>query len=209
MVSDARLFVEGGGDNKALRTAARKAFQSFLTKAGLAGRLPRVIACGGRGEAYNDFVSALAELRPGDRAYLLVDSEGPVTVGASEDAAWSQVGSRQGDEWERPTPRHTDHLHLMVQVMESWFLADRRTLAEYYGNGFEEARLPASTRPIEQVPKTEVEPALDRAARHTKKGGYAKGRDSFTLLERIDPDLVRAASPWAQRLIAALDAPPS
>lgn len=54
-----RLYVEGGGENnKALRSACRRGFREFFLKAGLEGVLPRVIPCGGRQAAYEDFCTA-------------------------------------------------------------------------------------------------------------------------------------------------------
>ena len=43
-----RLYVEGGGDAKSLRTACRRGFREFLLRAGLGGSMPRIIACGPR-----------------------------------------------------------------------------------------------------------------------------------------------------------------
>jgi hypothetical protein len=59
-----KLFVEGGGDSKTLRTACREGFAEFLGKAGLKGSMPRIVACGGRGSAYNDFCTAVANGQP-------------------------------------------------------------------------------------------------------------------------------------------------
>ncbi|WP_156013419.1 hypothetical protein [Thioalkalivibrio sp. HK1] len=43
-----KIYVEGGGDIKVLKTKCRKGFRNFFRKAGLDGRMPRVVACGGR-----------------------------------------------------------------------------------------------------------------------------------------------------------------
>ena len=43
-----RLYVEGGGDSKKLRVQCRRGFRKFVEKAGLKGRMPRIVACGGR-----------------------------------------------------------------------------------------------------------------------------------------------------------------
>ena len=69
-----KLYVEGGGDTNALRTACREGFTSFITKAGLVKR-PRVVACGSRRDAFESFCTAIAV---GEEAMLLVDSEAPV-----------------------------------------------------------------------------------------------------------------------------------
>jgi hypothetical protein len=54
-VSDARIYVEGGGDTDFLRSRCREAVTKLLKNAGFAGRLPRLIACGSRDDAYDDF----------------------------------------------------------------------------------------------------------------------------------------------------------
>jgi hypothetical protein len=57
-----KLYVEGGGDrNKALQTECRRGFSEFLSKAGLKGRMPRIVACGGRTQTYDSFRTAHAE----------------------------------------------------------------------------------------------------------------------------------------------------
>lgn len=60
-----KLYVEGGGDTNLLRTACRQGFSEFLKKAGLAGRMPRVVACGGRQDAYDAFCTRTCRFDPG------------------------------------------------------------------------------------------------------------------------------------------------
>jgi hypothetical protein len=87
--------------------------------------------------------------------------------------------------------------------MEAWFLADRTALAGYFGQGFRESALPGSPQ-VESIPKAEVLEGLHRAARDTTKAGYSKGRHSFQVLARLDPNLVENAAPSARRFLAAL-----
>ena len=191
-----QLFVEGGGDGKALRTACRQGFRTLLEKAGLTGKMPSIAACGGRSAAYEDFKAAYTN---GQEAMLLVDAEGPV---ATHDRPWQHLKARDG--WDRPADAE-DHLcHLMVQVMESWFLADPDALKSYYGQGFKPKSLHGNPN-IEDVPKQDVFHRLKSATRDTKKGGYDKGSVSFELLAEIDPAKVRKASRYANRLIRALE----
>lgn len=191
------VYVEGGGDKRELKSKCRQGFSSFFSKAGLHGRLPKVVACGGRDQAYDRFCTAVAG-QPSDFNVLLVDSEGPVV------AVEPWVHLRQRDEWHRPPGATEDSAHLMVQEMESWFLADRDCLARYFGDGFRPSALPAPQRHIEDVSKDELERALQESPRRSGKGGYAKGRDSFTLLGLLDAKMVLAASPHAQRLVDAV-----
>ena len=77
MVS-ARLYVEGGGNSKELKTACRRGFASFLDRAGVAGRMPRIVACGSRANAFDRFKTGHES--KGVDATLLVDAEGPVSA---------------------------------------------------------------------------------------------------------------------------------
>jgi hypothetical protein len=88
--------------------------------------------------------------------------------------------------------------------MESWFLADPDAIARYFGSGFQRSALPRR-QDVESISKPLVYAALDKAVKHTLKGEYRKGRDSFALLEKIDPALVRASAPHAERLLAELE----
>jgi hypothetical protein len=200
MVSS-KLFVEGGGDSDVLRTACRKGFTEFLKKTGVAGQMPRVVSCGSRKEAYDDFCVALSA---GERAFLLVDSEDLVN---SEHAQkpWQHLAVRPGDQWTQPTGSTDEQCHLMVACMESWFLADRQVLTSFFGQGFNGNALPAPTRAIESITKQQVYDALSKATSRCKtKAPYGKGEHSFKLLVLLNPDVVSSASPWAKRFIDEL-----
>jgi hypothetical protein len=198
-----RVYVEGGGNNnKALTTRCREAFSEYFRKAGLAGRLPRIIAGGGRKRTYDDFCMAFEDPRNDAFTVLLVDSEDPVVEGAGP---WTHLRNRQDDGWNRPAGATDEHVHLMVQCMEAWFLADRQTVSRFFGNGFRLSALPKRTD-IEQIPKRDLLRGLQNAARNCRKRGYDKGRDSFEILARLDPERVTGASPHARRLVDVLRA---
>jgi len=208
-----RLYVEGGGDTAALRTACRNGFKDFLKKAGLTGKMPRVVACGSRMDAYKSFCTAV---RNGESAMLLVDSEAPVVIGAQpgdvfsqEDRdqwlPWQHLLQRQGDGWEKPDGSNDLQCHLMVQCMEAWLLADRETLKKFFGQGFKENSLPPTTKALELIGKQQIYDILASATRECKtKGIYGKGEHSFKLLTLVDPDKVVNASPWAKRFVETL-----
>ncbi len=189
-----KLYVEGGGDSKTLRSQCRKGFRTFFEKAGMAGRTPSVVACGSRGNAYRDFKTAHGHSLS---AMLLVDAEGLVTAKGPWEHLWAQ------DNWGRPAKATDDQCHLMVQVMESWFLADSDALESFYGQGFRPQSLPANPN-TEEVSKQDVFNRLDAATRATTKGRYDKGRHSYEILGRLDPSKVTNASPYAGRLIRVL-----
>lgn len=201
MVSTHRLFVEGGGDRSDLRTECRKGFRRLLERAGLAGRMPRIVACGGRRAAYEQFVHALANRDPGEALYLLVDSEGPVT----HSDPWKHVAARKGDQWSMPTDAHEEDLHLMVPVMEAWFLADRDALQRCFGKELRASALP-HREDVENVAKDDVFRMLHAATKDTKTGPYGKGDHSFRILGELDPEKLARASTWARRLLTTLAA---
>jgi hypothetical protein len=87
----------------------------------------------------------------------------------------------------------------MVQLMESWFLADIQALKRYFGQGLSETRL-RGNRAIEQISKKDVLSRLKDATRTTLKQKYDKAEDAPHLLRQLDPTLVRNASPHCQRI---------
>ena len=194
-----KIYVEGGGDAQALRTRCRRGFSQFFERAGLGGRMPAIVACGSRSDTYTSFKTAAASAGDSDFPVLLVDSEEEVT----EDQPWKHLKVR--DDWQRPELAKNNQAHLMVQCMESWFLADRQCLAKYFGGGFTEKPLP-DNRNIEEVAKAKVFTALKMSTRQSKtKGEYGKGKHSFEILGELDPEKVRAASKHADNLLTTLD----
>lgn len=201
------LYVEGGGDSDALRAACRRGFGLFFENAGLKGCRPRVVACGGRRNAYERYCQALREGRP---ALLLVDSEEAVAAACASGEPdrwqpWQHLMQRAGDEWSKPAGAVDDQCHLMVQCMESWFLADPETLKKFFGQGYEAGKIPRVGDTVESVAKGAVYDALSEATKHCKtKGSYGKGAHGFPILGMLDPAKVTAASPWADRFVAVL-----
>ena len=196
-----KVYVEGGGDTRDLKAQCRKAFSSFFGRANLAGRMPSVVACGGRERAYDRFITALRSAGKQEFVVLLVDSEAPVTAGSGP---WTHLEERDG--WDKPAGATDDHAHLMVQCMEAWFLADPGALAGYFDDGFRDGALPRRAE-VEEVSKPDIERGLKAATRHCKpKGAYHKGRDSFRILEILNPGTVEKASPHAKRFLETLRA---
>lgn len=194
-----KVYVEGGGDNRFLRAQCRQNFKKFFCKAGLKGRMPRIVASGGRVKAFEDFRNALKKAGAEEFIFLLVDSEEGVRVKAE---AWEHLKRR--DNWDKPEAATDDNAHLMAQCMESWFLADKDKLAAFFGDGFNRSALPARLA-VEDIPKQDVLNGLKAATRNCgKRGEYHKGRHSFRILSCLDPEKVTAASPHARRLIETL-----
>ncbi|NTW63374.1 MAG: DUF4276 family protein [Chlorobiaceae bacterium] len=199
-----KLYVEGGGDTNQLKTACRKGFAAFLRKAGLVETMPRIVACGSRQDAYDSFCVALEN---GNSAMLLVDSEAPVSAECMQGnpeswKPWQHLHNRPGDCWEKPAKASEQECHLMVQCMEAWFLTDRASLREFFGQGFHLKSLPAEGNQIESIAKESVYKSLKKATKNSEsKGEYGKGEHSFKILEMIDPVKIMNASPWAKRFI--------
>ena len=73
-----KIYVEGGGNGRALRAACREHFSTFIEKSGVSKARFSIVACGSRNEAYDRFKRAHAD---GDaKTMLLVDAERPVTA---------------------------------------------------------------------------------------------------------------------------------
>lgn len=193
-----RIFVEGGTKGP-LKDKCRKGFARFFEKTGLGPRKPKIVSCGTRKAAYDDFCYALSKAGEKDIYLLLVDSEEAVTV--DKERIWEHVKARQGDGWDKPATAGADMLHFMVECMENWFLADPQELEKFFGQGFKPGVLPRKAD-IESVTKAEVYDALKKATNGLKtKRPYGKGEHSFTILERIDPAKVGSAGKYAQRVI--------
>ena len=196
-----KLFVEGGGDATELKSRCRNGFREFISKAGILKR-PRIIACGSRRNAYEDYAKAVGL---GEDALLLVDSEGPVDAACQEGASkhwkpWKHLKERVGDLWEKPLRSDDRDCHLMVQMMETWLISDGTALKNQFGKNFNEKHPLAPTKPLEAVAKTEVKESL----RNASNSQYGKGKNSFELLAKVDPAKVEAASPWAKRFVDCL-----
>lgn len=190
-----KLIIEGGGYPE-LDSDLRKAFNILLRKAGIE-TMPRIIAAGGRAQAYDRFQSAL---RNHEDAILLIDSERSIDS-CYADRPWDFLKSFEHWEW---LPELKDeHCHLMVQCMEAWFLADSSCLVEYYGKNFNVKCLPKSA--VENVSKDKYESILSHAATQCKnKNNYDKGRDSFKILMKANPAKIRSQSPWAERFFSSI-----
>ena len=92
----------------------------------------------------------------------------------------------------------------MLQVMETWFLADRAALQEYFGTKFKANKIKNWPR-LENVKKCQVFKVLSTATALCKKK-YSKGKISFELLAHVDPVRVEAACPHAKALLEKLRA---
>ena len=87
----------------------------------------------------------------------------------------------------------------MVELMESWFLADSDALAAYYGQDFSRKSI-GQTANVETISKAEVFNRLKSATVNTTKGEYDKVRHAPHLLERLNPARVQERAPNCRKL---------
>ena len=110
--------------------------------------------------------------------------------------------SEPGDGWTKPVGADGEDAFLMVQVMETWFLADRDALRRQFGSCFAENAL-GQWAELEQLPNETVLDALRKATERCRNR-YAKGRVSFVLLPKSIRRASKAASPHAKTLLKRL-----
>jgi hypothetical protein len=192
-----KICVEGGGEQDRINALCRKGFSEYFAKIVPNNKKPRIVASGSRRSAYDDFCTSIrTERNKYDLILLLVDSEDPV---ANKHTSWQHLKQRAADDWDKPEGADDQSAHLMVQCMESWFLADKDTLAEYFGQGFLRNSLPGQAN-IESIPKADVLNRLEHAVKPTTQKRYHKTDHGFELLARISPEKVGNASQHARAL---------
>ncbi len=190
----ARVYLEGGGNSKEGKVRCREGFRKLFEKCGFAGRMPALVACGSRNEAYDDFKTAHSKAPSGDFISLLVDSEEPVT---DIERTWDHVRQRAGDNWVRPNGADDEHLLFMTTSMETWIVADRDALKAHFGPRLSESALPP-VQNMEQRDRHDILNALQRASRDCP-GPYAKVPKSFEILGKLNPDGLEQHLPSFER----------
>lgn len=198
MVNEIRIYIEGGGDDELTKAFLREGFNSFLQELVTMARSKRIkwriIACGRRDRAFSDFLNAL-QTHTDAFNILLVDSEGPVS-----ERPWQHLEKR--DRWKAGSI-NDQHCHMMVQMMESWLIADSATLRKFYGQDFKENAIPKNPN-VEQLEKNVIMTALKDATRNTSKGEYHKTRHGFKILGQLDVAKVRKVAPHCDRFFKTL-----
>lgn len=198
MVKEIRIYVEGGGDGANTKALLKGGFNIFLQELRQIARSKQIgweiIICGSRNNAFRNFKNAL-KTHPDAFNVLLVDSEAPIKF-----TPWKHLKDR--DNWDSPGVDDT-HCHLMVQVMEAWFVADIDTLKQFYGQGLKETAIPGNLN-VENINKLDLEVALNKATKDTSKGKYHKIQHGAKLLEQVEAAKVRKAAPHCDRFFTTL-----
>lgn len=148
------IYVEGGGPYPEGRAQLRIGFDALLKAQKERARQRRfhwkLVPRGGRQEAYEAFTKALKS-NPNAIVVLLVDAEGPVSA---LDPASRVAHLSKRDQWNfHHAP--AEHVHLMVQAMEAWILADKDALQAFYGQHFMENALPKRQN-LDEEPKDQL-----------------------------------------------------
>jgi hypothetical protein len=185
-VIEIRIYFEGSDK-------LRPGFSEFFRKAVpvAEGIRVRCVACRDRARAVRDFVAALDPRRPGEDL-LLIDSDGPDN-GKLYEGLKLPKSRRNSVFW-------------MVQVMESWFLADPEALARCYGN-LNRAVL-KDHQDVEKIAKSRVESILKQATkdcgrRYDRRTG-AKTTVAPKVLAALDPEIVRKKARNCDLLLSRL-----
>lgn len=187
----AYIYIEGGGDSKELHVRCRQGFRQLLERCGFSGRMPRLVACGGRSAAYGDFKTA-HESNKVEYVAMLIDSEEPVS---NPEETWDHL--RNCDRWERPDGADDEQVLFMTTCMETWIVADRDTLRQHYGSSLQESALP-SLISLEQGNRQDIQEGLKRATRNCSNA-YQKGKRSFEILGKLKPETMESYLPAFQR----------
>lgn len=205
-MSAVTIYMEGGGVKPGTKKKLRDGMIDFL-KRGLnkaenaKKRKLNIVCCGDRRRTYYAFRNARKYANGDEVVILLVDAEDPVTALTVVE----HLRNRPGDGWGL-TGVPENYVHLMVQTMETWIVADKDALSGFYGQGFQENSLPLHEN-LEEVSKKAVAYALNRATTKTKtKGPYHKIRHASQLLGLIDPGKVRKKCPHCELLFLTLGA---
>lgn len=190
--------MEGGGNSRDTKAALRTGMDALLgtLKQSARDRQLRwkLVCCGPRDEAFRCFRNAV---RTGDDSVV-------VLLADAEDAVATEPGAHLEDRdgWDM-TDIDASAVHLMVQTMETWIVADSEALNRYYGQGFNAGALPRAAD-LERVAKRDIEDSLQRATQRTRKGRYQKIRHASELLQRVDPERVRVRCRHCRRIFEEL-----
>lgn len=181
----AYLYIEGGGtgaDSKEVDIRCRQGFRELLENCGFAAqkRMPRLVACGGRDDAFAVFKIAQRSNAAGDFVALWVDSEDPL---ANSESAWDHLQAR--DNWTKPAGAVDEQVLFMTTCMETWFVADRVALKAHFGDELQESALTPLNN-LENRHRHDVQDQLMHATRNCSNA-YAKGMRSFEILGKLSP----------------------
>lgn len=196
-----RVYIEGGAEGRSADSDFRRGWKKFLNELHELARANgynslEVVRGKGRSNTFRRFTKRETEY-PRDLCVLLADSE---TAVADDTSVWDVVAEREGDQWQRPDWATNKHLYLMVHFVETWLLTDPDALQTFFKRGFNQEVLPITN--LESRSKDEVDRALAKATRNSKKGAYKHGQ-AHAIIEFVRPERVRTLR-HGQRLFECL-----
>lgn len=133
MVKEIRIYIEGDTSQKGKNTdiSLRQGFNSFfrelIEKAKEKNITLRPITYGSKFETFKKFIDGKREY-PESFVLFLLDSDAPI----DDNETPKTFLQKQNPNWHLKEAEE-NQCHLMVQMMESWFFADKEKLAEFYG----------------------------------------------------------------------------
>lgn len=191
MAKDIHVYYEG---HKLLKEGLSRFFDQLHQRARKSRCYLRLIPAGSGSAACDRFDVAI---RANKHVWniLLMDSEGPDTGSLSDSL-------RQEHGWDKS---HQGSIFWMVEMMESWFHADKDALEKFYGQGFRRGALKANPK-VEEISKADLENGLKAATKDTGKGDYFDHKTSHgpKLLAAINAEKIQAAAPNCRKLFAAV-----
>lgn len=203
MVKTIEIYIEGGSkgqdrfSSQKLRIGFANFFEELNEKARSKNISFRPIICGSTDQTFKIFRGAN---RKAENSFLcfLVDSDKPL-----EDDDTPKIFLQREKKWDLRDISE-EQCQLMVQIMESWFLADVETLQSYYGQKFNSKAIP-NTNDVEKIAKLDVENSLAKATKATQKGVYNKIKHGAELLSRIDVIKIRQKAKHCQRVFQTIE----
>ena len=183
-----------------LRPGFSQLFQSHVNRA-RAKRLRFKLVAGGPGtETIKDFLR-FCSTEPSSLNVLLIDSEGPVT----DTIRYISDSIRSLSMWNAGVSCSDEQIHLMVQAMEAWFVADPQSLSRRFGQNYSTRHLP-SPESAETVSTADLLTAIRRGLPQSRRRrGYDKVSDGVELLRLIDVEVVSQHCGHFRRLWTFLD----
>jgi hypothetical protein len=194
-----KLYVEGGGKGSHKRATIKlqQGFDAFFAELKVAAQNKKIsfkiIPAGNTQSTYDDFIFSVAN-SPQSFNLLLVDSDAAL----DENESARDFLQKKYKKWKLKTVKD-EQCHLMVQIMESWFIADIDALKEFYGQEFKTSAVPKNKN-VEAIGKEKIESSLKTATAKTQKKEYHKIEHGSKLLETISSQKVREAAPHCDRL---------
>ena len=157
-----KLYVEGGGkgSHKLATIKLQQGFDAFFRDLKNAARAKKIsfkiIPSSNTQTTYEDFLISVRN-SPQSFNLLLVDSDEAI----AENETARDFLQKKYKKWLLKTIKD-EQCHLMVRIMESWFIADVEALKEFYGREFKESAIPKN-RNVESIEKERVESSLKTA----------------------------------------------